>query len=127
MPARTLIAFALLALASVGGCSLLPGPTASPTASPTLSPIEAAPEGSILCLGLARDVCEFAVERAEETGLSLQQGESVVSRTVRKTKVVMCDGILEPLFDVTFEIAPSGMIVVTVGKLPDGRLFACTY
>lgn len=61
------------------------------------------------------------------SGQETQPGESVVSRTVRKTRIVMCDGILEPLFDVTFEIAPSGTIVVTLGKLPDGRLFACTY
>lgn len=124
MRPRSLIVLALLASASIGACAPLPGPTPSPTASPTEEPTEGS---NTLCIGLARDVCVFAAKRAEETGLSLQPGESVVSRTVRKTRIVMCDGILEPLFDVTFEIAPSGTIVVTLGKLPDGRLFACTY
>lgn len=124
IPAGRLLVVALLATVSAAGCSLLPAATASPAPS---TPQEPTQDSTLGCIDIARDVCEFVAARADETGLSLQPGERVVRRTVRKTAVRMCDGVLQPLYDVTFDVAPAGRVVVTVGKLPDGRLFACTY
>jgi hypothetical protein len=118
----------VVALVFGAACSPPGGPTTSPnvgpssvaTPSPTADPLT-------VCVAIDQPTCRLVAQRAEETGLSLEPGESVIRRVVEKTRVRMCDGILDPLYDVTFDIQPSGRIVLTVGRMPDGRLFACTY
>jgi hypothetical protein len=80
------------------------------------------------CGETAATLCEEAITAGYGRGLFLDGTTIVTSVTVRPTKYASCDGQVAPEFDVRFGLAkPAGESEVTVGRLPDGRLSACTY
>jgi hypothetical protein len=80
------------------------------------------------CGDIAADPCERAITTAYGRGLFLQGDTRVSSVAVRATRYMSCDSLVDPEFDVTFQLVrPKGEIEVTVGTQPNGRLTACTY
>lgn len=85
------------------------------------------PEPSPDCAGVALPMCLKAVAISRRYQ-AIKPDDHVVAIHVRPTKVRMCDGIIEPKFDVSYTLQdPVAIFTVTVGQLPDGRWEACTY
>ena len=79
------------------------------------------------CDGVSAALCEAAHTEAEMHGLFLQQGERVVSWTVRPSAAKACPGVGPALADVQFKVEPAGSVTVTVAETPNGALAVCTY
>jgi hypothetical protein len=65
---------------------------------------------------------------AETQSLLLKAGQTVATWNVRPTAVAICPDGATPVVDVSFQLKnPAAVVVITVGRLRDGRLAACTY
>jgi hypothetical protein len=79
------------------------------------------------CAGVALPVCLTAVAVSRQYDV-IKPDDLILAVRVRPTRVKICDGIIEPKLDVTYDLQhPIAIFTVTVGVLPDGRWAACTY
>ena len=80
------------------------------------------------CIEIPGGLCQAAATVAFNYGYFLEPGQRISAWEVRVTKYVVCDGSLEPRYDITFELAnPTRTASVTVGSANGGPLHVCTY
>ena len=96
----------------------------SPTVAPSSS---SAPSAARDCGVVDVPLCDSAAAAAL-TAVFPQPGQLVSAWHVGPTRVKVCDGVIEPEYDVLVQLTnPDAVLIVTVGNLPDGRVAACTY
>lgn len=114
------LALALPMVILISGCISNPSPTVAPSSS-------SAPSAARDCGVVDVPLCDSAAAAAL-TAVFPQPGQLVSAWHVGPTRVKVCDGVIEPEYDVLVQLTnPDAVLIVTVGNLPDGRVAACTY